>query len=556
MVKSLKTHRLAFEDRSGREILVVRNLRRQIGPVFWISVVLSAAFVVWGASSPASLQSTFDAALDYVISSFGWVYLLAVTGFLVFVAFLAFSRYGRIRLGRDSDRPEFSTVSWISMLFAAGVGLSFLFWGVGEPASHFGTTPYGMVEPNTPEAAETSLQYTFFHWGLHPWAVYAVIAMAIAYFGFRKGGGNLVSATLRPLLGDRVDGGLGKTVDILAIVAVLFGVATALGLGALQLNGGLTYVFGEGAVPNGFTTQLIIISVLTVAYLISAATGVDKGILILSLINMCLAFCLMFFVLFAGPTVFLVETLTKSIGLYLGNIVPMSFQTPVFEAEGAWAEGWTLFYWAWWVSWAPFVGTFIARISKGRTIKEFVLGVIFAPTALSFVWFTIFGGTAIHLDLFGGENIAETAATDLPTALFDTLSSLPLGAVVSLVAIVLVSIFFVTSADSATFVLGSMSTDGAENPAAVVKLTWGLIIALFAAILLYAGGLTALQTATITAAVPFSLVMIAICFSLMKSLREEFEYAGEPEEKRDPEPRETSTSGAAQPTATAPRRKP
>ncbi|MBA2376471.1 MAG: BCCT family transporter [Rubrobacter sp.] len=535
-------------------------MRRQIGPVFWISVALSAAFVVWGASSPASLGNTFDTVLDYVISSFGWVYLLAVTGFLLFVGFLAFSRYGKIRLGRDSDRPEFSTISWISMLFAAGVGLSFLFWGVGEPASHLGTTPYGMVEPNTPAAAETSMQYTFFHWGLHPWAVYAVVAMAIAYFGFRKGGGNLISATLRPLFGDRVDGGFGKTVDILAIVAVLFGVATALGLGALQLNGGLTYVFGEGAVPNGFTTQLIIISVLTVAYLISAATGVDKGILILSLINMVIALCLMLFVLFAGPTVFLVETFTKSIGTYLGNIVPMSFQTPVFEAEGAWAEGWTLFYWAWWVSWAPFVGTFIARISKGRTIKEFVLGVIFAPTILSFVWFTIFGGTAIYLDLFEGGNIAETAATDLPTALFDTLSSLPLGAVVSIVAIILVSIFFVTSADSATFVLGSMSTNGSENPAPAVKLTWGLIIALFASVLLYAGGLNALQTATITAAVPFSIVMICICISLMKSLREEFEYAGEPgsREPEESEARETaeapSGGAASQPTAAAPRR--
>lgn len=527
---------------------MVRNLRRQIGPVFWISVALSAAFVVWGASSPASLGSAFDTVLDYVISSFGWVYLLAVTGFLVFVGYLAFSKYGKIRLGRDSDRPEFSAISWISMLFAAGVGLSFLFWGVGEPASHFGTTPYGMVEPNTPQAAETSLQYTFFHWGLHPWAVYAVVAMAIAYFGFRKGGGNLISATLRPLFGNRVDGPLGKTVDILAIVAVLFGVATALGLGALQLNGGLTYVFGA---PNGFTTQLIIIAVLTVAYLISAATGVDKGILILSLINMVIAIGLMFFVLFAGPTVFLVETFTKSLGTYLGNIVPMSFQTSVFESNGAWAEGWTLFYWAWWVSWAPFVGTFIARISKGRTIREFVLGVIFAPTILSFIWFTIFGGTAIHLDLFGGGNIAETAATDLPRALFDTLSSLPLGTVVSIVAIILVSIFFITSADSATFVLGSMSTDGAENPATAVKLTWGLIIALFAAILLYAGGLSALQTATITAAVPFSIVMICICVSLMKSLRGEFA------EEREPmaaDGREPVGGAASQPTAAAPRR--
>lgn len=503
---------------------MVAKFRSQVGTVFWVSLAFSVLFVLWGVLFTENLSAVFQAALDYVVATFGWVYLIAVTGFLVFVVYLALSKHGWIRLGKDDERPEFSTVAWISMLFAAGVGLSFLFWGVAEPASHLGTTPYGLAEPNTPQAATLSLQYTFFHWGLHPWAVYAVVAMAIAYFSFRKGAGSLISATLRPVFGDRVDGAFGKAVDILAIAAVLFGVATALGIGALQMNGGLSYTFGAPA--DSLPVQFIIIGVLTVAYLISAATGINRGIKVLSLTNMVLAFVLMLFVLFAGPTVFLLETFTESIGRYLGEIAPMSFQMEAF-GDGSWAEAWTLFYWAWWVSWAPFVGTFIARISRGRTIREFVVGVILAPTLLSFVWFTIFGGTAIYLDLFEGGSVAQTAASNLPQALFDTLNSLPFGFALSVLALVLVSIFFITSADSATFVLGSMSTGGSENPSALVKLVWGVVIALFASVLLFAGGLQALQTATITAAVPFSIVMICICFSLYRSLAEEAREAEE-----------------------------
>ncbi len=496
---------------------MLQNFRSQIGPVFYISVVLSILFVLWGVLFQENLSNTFTAVLNYVISTFGWVYLLAVSGFLVFVVYLAFSRYGRIKLGKDEDEPEFSTAGWLSMLFAAGVGLSFLFWGVAEPASHFGTPPYGEAKAATTDAAEISMQYTFFHWGLHPWAVYAVVAMAIAYFNFRKGSGNLISATLRPILGDKVDGAAGKTVDILAIFAVLFGVATALGLGAVQLNGGLNYVFD---IPSSTTVQIAIIAVLTVAFMISASTGIGKGILYLSLINMVIAVALLFFVLFAGPTVFLLNTFTQSIGQYLGALPRMSFQAGAFT-DSKWAQSWTLFYWAWWVSWAPFVGTFIARISRGRTIREFIFGVLFAPVIFSFLWFTVFGGSAIYLDLYQGGKIAETAATDLPKSLFDTLTAFPLGGVTSILAIILVSIFFVTSADSATFVLSSMSTDGAVNPAVPVKLTWGVVISSFAGILLLTGGLSALQTATITAAVPFTVVMFGICFSLFKSLREE-----------------------------------
>ncbi len=498
-----------------------RDDGHRVGVVFWVSVALSALFVLWGTFFTENLAGVFQTVLNYVIDTFGAVYLLAVTGFLVFMLYLGFSRYGRIRLGADDERPEFSTVGWLSMLFAAGIGLSFLFWGVAEPASHFGTPPHGMAEPETAAAAELSLQYTFFHWGFHPWAVYAVIGMALAYFGFRKGEGNRISAAFRSSIGDRVDGPIGKVIDILAIVAVLFGVATALGIGALQLNGGLSYVFNAPA--DSTTVQMIIIVLLTAAFLVSAITGISRGILYLSLLNMALAVTLTLFVFFAGPTIFLLDTFTQSLGQYFGSLAPMSFRTDAFAFdENSWAATWTLFYWAWWVSWAPFVGAFIARISRGRTIREFVFGVILAPSFLSFIWFSVYGGTAIFQDLARGGNVAATAAEgNLPQALFDTLYALPLGPVVSIVALVLVSVFFVTSGDSASFVLSSMSTGGSEDPATRVKVTWGVIIAAFAAVLLVAGGLEALQTATITAAVPFSLIMIWMCFALFKSLKQE-----------------------------------
>lgn len=506
----------------------MQGMTSRVGSVFYVSVALSVAFVLWGVLFTDNMAGVFQTMLDYVISTFGAVYLLAVTGFLLFILYLGFSRYGRIKLGRDDELPEFSTVSWISMLFAAGIGLSFLFWGVAEPASHFGTPPHGMAEPNTPAAAQLSLQYTFFHWGLHPWAVYAVVGMALAYFGFRKGEGNLISSAFRSAIGDRVDGAAGKAIDILAIFAVLFGVATALGLGATQLNGGLSYVFD---LPSNITVQMIIIAVLTAAFLVSAITGISKGILYLSLINMGLAVALMVFVFFAGPTVFLLDTFTQSLGQYFGQLAPMSLRTDAFSTgDSSWAATWTIFYWAWWVSWTPFVGAFIARISRGRTIRQFVFGVILAPSLFSFIWFTVFGGTAIFQDLFRNDDVAETAAGDLPKALFDTLNAVPLGPVISIVALVLVSVFFITSGDSAAFVLSSMSTGGSEDPATGVKLVWGLIVAFFAAVLLVADGLDALRTATTVAAVPFTLIMVWMCFALFKSLSREVR-----QERQDPE---------------------
>jgi glycine betaine transporter len=486
--------------------------------VFYVALAISLVFVLWGAFFPENLSSVTSAVLGYVVASFGWVFLVATLAFLVFVVFLAFSRYGSIRLGKDDDRPEFRTISWFAMLFSAGMGIGLVFFGVGEPISHFASPPFGMAEPESVEAARLGMQYSFFHWGLHPWAIYAVIAMAIAYFSFRKGRPVLISSAFYPLLGDRVDGPIGKSIDVLAILATLFGVATSLGLGALQINSGLSYLF---EVPNTNTVAVVVIVVVTALFVISAVSGLNRGILYLSNTNMILAGGLLLFLLIVGPTVFMINSFVATLGNYMGAFIDMSFTSGAFERESEWLTSWTLFYWAWWISWAPFVGMFIARISKGRTIREFVAGVLLAPTLLSFIWFSVLGGAALNLDLARGQDIAAAVSEDVAVGLFATLGAFSLGFIMSVMAILLIGTFFITSADSASFVLGSLSSKGAYNPGAVVKVIWGSLAAAVAIVLLLSGGLSGVQTAAILAAVPFTLVMIGICVSLYKSLSEE-----------------------------------
>jgi len=490
-----------------------------IGVVFYVSVGFAVAFLAWGALFTANLSSVTSGILSFVISSFGWLYLIATTIFLAFLAVLAFSRFGKVKLGKDDEEPEFGRLSWFAMLFAAGMGTGLVFWGVAEPISHLNTPPYGMAEPGSAEAAELGMRYAFFHWGLHPWAVYGTVALALAYFNFRRDGGGLISSIFRPLLGDRVDGPVGKAIDILGIIATLFGVAVSLGFGSLQVNGGLTYLFD---VPNNAGVQIVIIATITVLFMISAVTGIGKGIRYLSNLNMVLAACLLLFVFLLGPTVFIVDTFTQMLGNYAGALVPMSFNQNVFASDGTWAQNWTLFYWATWIAWAPFVGSFIARISRGRSIREFIVAVLFVPSLVSFFWFSALGGTAIQLVRQGGaDTISEAVGNNVATALFVTFDRLPLSFVTSIIAIVLVSVFFITSADSASFVLASMSTGGELNPPTFVKLTWGAVISSFAAVLLLAGGLDALQKVAIIAAVPFAVIMIAMCFSLYKALLKE-----------------------------------
>jgi glycine betaine transporter len=394
-----------------------------------------------------------------------------------------------------------------------------VFWGAAEPLFHYYAPPTGDGE--TAEAARVALRYAFFHWGLHPWGIYTVIALALAYFKFRRGAPGLISYIFEPLLGDRVKGPIGKLIDIIAVFATVFGVATSLGFGAAQISGGISYLFNN--VPNTFNTQLIIIIIVTVLFTISASTGLKKGIAFLSNLNIILAVGLMLFLLFAGPTNFIMDFFTQTLGSYFQNLISMSFRLgPLNESRSEWIQGWTVFYWAWWIAWAPFVGTFIARVSKGRTIREFVLGVLIVPTVFGALWFSVFGGSGIYLERFENFSVYNVM-TELGTeiALFSVLENFPLGGIMSLVAIFLISTFFITSADSATFVLGMQTTNGSLNPPNYIKFIWGIIVAASAATLLYTGGLGALQTASIIAAFPFTIILIMMVFSLTKALNDE-----------------------------------
>ncbi|MED1954008.1 BCCT family transporter [Brevibacillus centrosporus] len=483
---------------------------------FLISLIIVLAIVSVGVISPTLFAQAASKILTLTTTNFGWFYLIVTLGFLAFCLFLAFSKYGQITLGEEDDEPEFSLPTWFAMLFSAGMGIGLVFWGVAEPISHYFSPPAG-VAGQTPEAAQTAMRFAFFHWGLHPWAIYAVIALCLAYFQFRKGSKGLISSTFYPLLGDRVNGPIGKGIDVLAIIATAFGVATSLGLGTLQINGGLAHLFG---LPSNPTVQIIIIAVITVLYLLSSTSGLDKGIKFLSNTNLVLALSLLLLTLFMGPTAFLFDTFTTTLGSYLNNLISMSLRLTPFT-QGTWVANWTLFYWAWWISWAPFVGTFIARVSKGRTIKEFVICVMLVPSLLSFIWFSVFGGTALHLEMFDQAPIGSAVHQDISTALFLALEQLPLGQILSFVALFLITVFFITSADSATFVLGMLSSEGNLHPTNRVKITWGILQSATAVVLLLSGGLEGLQTASIVAALPFAVIMVLMCYSLLKALGEE-----------------------------------
>lgn len=392
--------------------------------------------------------------------------------------------------------------------------------GVAEPVSHYFIPPFG--DPESTEAAEAALQFSFFHWGLHPWGVYALLGLTLAYFNFKKDAPATISATFRPLIGDRVHGPIGKTIDTIAVFATVFGVATSLGLGAIQINGGLSFL--NSNIPTSFSTQMIIIVVVTILFMMSALSGIGRGIKWLSNSNIAVAILLLFFFLFMGPTTFLLDLFTTTFGTYIQTLPQISFRLSPFSEDGdAWVQGWTVFYWAWWIAWSPFVGTFIARISKGRTIREFVIGVLGVPTLFSALWFAVFGGTGIYFERFNNAGIWDAMKHGDFTefALFSTLTHLPFSTIAIVLSIVLISTFFITSADSATFVLGMQTTNGMLNPPLKIKLVWGLIQSSAAAVLLWSGGLNALQTASIVAAFPFVFILIFIMFSIYKQLNED-----------------------------------
>ncbi|MCW2847523.1 MAG: choline/carnitine/betaine transporter [Marmoricola sp.] len=488
--------------------------------VFGVTAVLALGFLVWGFVDTASLGSASSSALDWTVTSMGWLFVLTASAFVVFVIWLAMGRFGDIPLGNDDEQPEFSTVSWIAMMFSAGMGIGLMFYGVSEPLSHFVTPPPGTGGTNSDARVQTAMATTLFHWTLHPWAIYAVVGIAIAYGVYRKGRPQLISSAFTSLIGKRrTEGPAGRVIDILAIFATLFGSAASLGLGALQIGSGLEIVGGIGRVGNGVLVGII--AVLTAAFIASAISGVEKGIQWLSNINMVLALTLALFVFIVGPTVFMLDLVPTAVGSYFQDLAQMSARTEAAGGDGMaeWLSGWTVFYWAWWMSWTPFVGMFIARISRGRTIRQFVTGVLLVPSLVSLVWFAIFGGAAIHLQQ-GGTDLGGKSSSE--SQLFGMLEQYPWATATSVLVMILVAIFFVSGADAASIVMGTLSERGTLEPSRWTVVFWGVATGGVGAVMLLIGGdtaLTGLQNITIVAALPFALVMIGLCFALVKDLR-------------------------------------
>ena len=505
--------------------------RRLEGRIDWIvfgfTSLLALAFVTWGFLSQASLAQRAATAQSWVIVNFGWFFVLTSTLFVVFVLWIAASRYGKIPLGKDGEEPEFRTTSWIAMMFSAGMGIGLMFFGVAEPLSHYVSPPPGTAEAQSNGALQVAMATTLFHWSLHPWAMYAIVGLAIAYGTFRRGRAQLVSAAFRPLIGEHANGPVGRAIDMMAIFATLFGSAASLGLGALQIAGGLEH---NGWVENpGKLFYIGLITLLTVAFIASAVSGIDKGIQWLSNTNMVLALLLALFVFIVGPTLLMLNLLPTALGDYINLLPGMMARTNASGGDSMdnWLAGWTIFYWAWWISWTPFVGMFIARISRGRTIRQFVTGVLLVPSLVSLIWFVIFGGAGIDA-LRDGVFTLSNGAVDSNIALYELLESYPYISITSVLVMTLVAIFFVSGADAASLVMGTLSEHGTTEPSRGTVIFWGSLTGAVAAIMLAIGdpsdpgaALTGLQNLTIVVALPFVVVMVLLCVALYRDLRKD-----------------------------------
>lgn len=485
-----------------------------LNSVFWISATAVTFLVIWGVVDAAGLSQLANRAYDKVADAFGWFYLISVLVIVLFCAGLAISKYGRIKLGRDDEKPKYSYFAWIGMLFSCGFGAGLVFWGIAEPMNHFAQSPIG-AEGLTPEAGRLAMQYSFFNWGVHQWSVFTIVGLSLAYMQFRKKEKGMISDTLDPLIGKQKKMSLRKTINTLAVITTVLGVATSLGMGILQINGGLNYVF---QVPQNTTILLVIVLGLLALYLLSTLTGLDKGIKFLSILNMCLAIGMIAVVLFLGPTTFIFEAFALGVGDYVQNFFSMSLGMSPYDGN-SWSKAWTVGYWAWVIAWSPFVGAFIARISRGRTIREFVFGVLVVPPFIAVVWIAVFGGTAIHMDLFQGTNIAGAVQQDVTSALFATFGNFPMSTALSVIFLLLIVTFLVTSADSAAFVLAMMTSDGNQNPSNLLKAVWGVLMAAIVAVLINSSGLQGLQTASLIAALPFSIILLLMGVSLLKTIK-------------------------------------
>ncbi|MDC9588259.1 choline BCCT transporter BetT [Xenorhabdus sp. XENO-10] len=485
-------------------------------PVFFFSAFLVIALVTFAGLKPELADRWFKALQQDIFVNASWFYILAVALILLSVTYLGLSRYGNIKLGPDHAEPDFSYFSWFAMLFSAGMGIGLMFFGVAEPVMHYLLPPVGT--PESIAAAKQAMKLTFFHWGLHAWAIYAIVALILAFFSYRHGLPLTLRSALYPIIGDKIYGPIGHAVDIFAVIGTVFGVATSLGYGVLQVNAGLNHLFG---LPLNETVQVVLIVVITALATISVVSGLDKGIRILSELNLGLAFLLLILVVVLGPTVLLLKSFVENTGGYLSEIVSKTFNLYAYEPKSSnWLGGWTLLYWGWWLSWSPFVGMFIARVSRGRTIREFVTGVLFVPSGFTLMWMTAFGNSAIDLiSNKGAKELGHIVQTDVPLALFSFLEHFPFPSVLSFIAMAMVVMFFVTSADSGAMVVDTLASGGAQHTPIWQRIFWAGLMGIVAIALLLAGGLSALQTVTIASALPFSIILLISIYGLLKALR-------------------------------------
>ncbi|MEH6565638.1 MAG: BCCT family transporter [Halopseudomonas sp.] len=483
-------------------------------PVFAPAVIVTLLLVVGTISNTELAGEVFSTTLAYITTTFGWFYMLAVASFLLFIVIVACSSWGNIKLGPDHSAPQYSFPAWFAMLFSAGYGIALLFFGVAEPVTHFASPPAGTAE--TLDAAKQAMQIAFFHWGFHIWAIYGLVGLVLAYFSFRHGLPLSMRSALYPLIGEKIHGPIGHTVDVVAILGTLFGIATTLGLSVAQINAGLNYLWPS--IPVGSTVQVIAIAVVTSLALISVVAGLDKGVKNLSILNMVLAVALMLFVFLVGPSIFILEAFLQNTGSYLNNIVERTFNLQAYT-HSDWIGNWTLFIFGWTIAWAPFVGLFIAKISRGRTIRQFVFGVMLVPTMFTFLWFSIFGDTALHLIMNEGyTSLITEVQNDKAIALFKLFEHLPLTSIVSFITVILIVTFFVTSSDSGSLVIDSLASGGLMATPAWQRAFWAILEGLVAAVLLLAGGLSALQTMTIVTALPFAIIMIIAMLGMWRAL--------------------------------------
>ena len=489
--------------------------KRTSPPVFVISAIIMLVFILAVTLFTQISKSFFDSIQLIIIESFSWVFTVSTILFLVLVLFLLLSRFGSIRLSSANEEPEFGYVTWFAMMFSAGMGIGLVFWSIAEPIKHFIKPP--LIEPGTITPVDQAISITFFHWGFHAWAIYVIVGLSLAYFSFRKGLPLTIRSCFYPLLGNKIYGRWGYCIDIFSVVGTMFGVATSLGLGAMQINSGLNFI---GDCPETELTQVALIALITLFATISVVLGLKKGVSRLSYFNVIMSVILLAFVFILGPTLFIVNTFEEGLKNYLSNIIYFSYWSE-WVATTEWKANWTIFYWGWWIAWAPFVGLFIARISKGRTIREFILGGLFAPVLATFIWLSVFGGTALYLESVQSEPISAAVSANLSTSLFKTLAYLPLSQITTALSTLVIITFFVTSSDSGSLVIDILTAGGDQNPPKNQRIFWAVTEGMIASVLLLAGGLNALQTAAITSGLPLALIIIGMCFALFKELNKD-----------------------------------